>query len=151
MTRQNDRELQKIREAIDKIDEKIVSLLEERLKIAHEVGKYKRKRDIKIEDSSREKEVLSRVEKLARDINKDFLADIYRRIILESKRAQRQGKIAILGPRGTFSEEAAYRFMTSPALVLARDLEEIFNFVINGEVKFGVIRSEEHTSGLQSH
>ncbi len=147
MTRQNDRELQKMRETIDKIDEKIVSLLEERLKIAHEVGKYKRKRSINIEDSSREKEVLSRVEKLARDLNKDFLTDIYRRIILESKRAQRQGKISILGPRGTFSEEAAYRFMTSPALVLARDLEEIFNFVINGEVEFGIIPIENSIEG----
>ncbi len=147
MAWQSDEKLLEMRKKIDEIDSRIVSLLEERLKIAMEVGKYKRERGIKIEDTSREREVLRRVESLAKGLKKDFLEDIYKRIILESKRAQRQGKIAILGPRGTFSEEAAYRFMLSPTLVLAKDIEEIFSFVTKGEVEFGVVPIENSLEG----
>ncbi len=146
MAWQGNEKLVQMRKRIDQIDEKIVSLLKERIEIAKEVGRYKRERGMKIEDAQREKEVLKRVSELAPEMS-SFIQDVYKRIILESKRAQRQGKIAILGPRGTFSEEAAYRFMLSPYLVLARDLEEIFSLVEKGEVEFGVVPIENSIEG----
>jgi len=147
MPKQGNDKLSRMRERIDEIDRELVSLLQERIEIARQVGAYKRERGIKIEDSEREKEVLTRVKKLSQDLEGDFLHHIYSRIILESKRAQRQGKIAILGPRGTYSEEAAYKFMLSPALILAGDLGEVFNLVTKGEVEFGVVPIENSLEG----
>jgi chorismate mutase/prephenate dehydratase len=140
-------DLAKMRKEIDEIDTQLLELLRRRIRVAEQVGKYKLAKGMRIEDPEREKQVLSRALANAGELSREFVRDIFERIILESKRAQRQGKIAILGPRGTFSEEAALRFMKSPHLVLARDIEEIFDLVERGEVEFGVLPVENSLEG----
>ena len=139
--------LEEMRKEIDEIDAKLLELLRRRIRIAEQVGRYKLARGMRIEDPEREKQVISRAIARAEGLSEEFVRDIFERIILESKRAQRQGKIAILGPRGTFSEEAALKFMSSPHLVLARDIEEIFDLVERGEVEFGVLPVENSLEG----
>jgi chorismate mutase/prephenate dehydratase len=140
-------DLAEMRKEIDEIDAQLLELLRRRIRVAEQVGKYKLAKGMRIEDPEREKQVLSRALANAGELSREFVRDIFERIILESKRAQRQGKIAILGPRGTFSEEAALRFMKSPHLVLARDIEEIFDLVERGEVEFGVLPVENSLEG----
>lgn len=147
MSKHREEKLLWMRRRIDSLDSKIVSLLKERIRIARELGEYKREMGINVEDSSREREVLERVERLGDGLENNFVRELYGRIILESKRAQRQGKVAILGPRGTYSEEAACRFMLSPSLVPAGDIEGIFDLVARGEVEFGVVPIENSLEG----
>ena len=139
--------LEELRKEIDEIDAQLLELLRRRIRIAEQVGRYKLARGMRIEDPEREKQVLKRALSRAGELSEEFVRDIFERIILESKRAQRQGKVAILGPRGTFSEEAALKFMKSPHLVLARDIEEIFDLVERGEVEFGVLPVENSLEG----
>ncbi|WP_456475088.1 prephenate dehydratase [Candidatus Pyrohabitans sp.] len=139
--------LEQMRKEIDEIDAKLLELLRRRIRIAEQVGRYKLARGMRIEDPEREKQVISRALAKAEGLSEEFVREIFERIILESKRAQRQGKIAILGPRGTFSEEAALKFMSSPHLVLAREIEEIFDLVERGEVEFGVLPVENSLEG----
>ena len=69
--------LKEYRDEIDKLDEKIVSLLEERLKIASKLKGLKKE----ILDSNRENEILDRIE--SKDIR-----EIYQEIFEISKKIQ---------------------------------------------------------------
>lgn len=55
-------------------------------------------------------------------------------------------KVAILGPRGTFSEEAALKFDARPELILCKDVEEIFEG-INKKAEFGIVPVENSLEG----
>ncbi len=55
--------LYELRKRIDEIDEQIIELLEERLRIAKEIGEIKRELNLPIRDEKREEEVLKRVGK----------------------------------------------------------------------------------------
>jgi len=55
--------LHKLRKRIDEIDEQITELLEERARIAKEIGEIKKELNLPIRDEKREKEVLKRAGK----------------------------------------------------------------------------------------
>jgi len=50
--------IHELRERIDKIDEKILKLLDERVEVAKKIGEIKRERNISITDTEREEVVL---------------------------------------------------------------------------------------------
>ena len=62
--------LDAIREKINAIDEKLVALFEERMETVSEVAAYKKQHNMKVLDSSREKEVITRA--VSRLHNKDL-------------------------------------------------------------------------------
>jgi len=49
------------RRKIDVIDEKIVKLLAERMRISHEIGKYKKENDLKIKNPERERMIMKKI------------------------------------------------------------------------------------------
>ncbi len=56
-------------------------------------------------------------------------------------------KISILGPRGTFSEEAAHKFFKNHELLLGKDIEEIFESVLSGKAEYGIVPVENSLEG----
>jgi len=74
--------LTSLRKKIDKVDKKIQKNLEKREKLIKKVRETKKKFKINIEDKSREKEVLGRIE------NK-FVKRIYKEILSVSKEMQK--------------------------------------------------------------
>jgi prephenate dehydratase len=56
-------------------------------------------------------------------------------------------KIAILGPKGTFSEEAAVKFNLEFERVLCDSLEGVFESVKTGEAEFGIVPVENSLEG----
>lgn len=75
------------RKKIDKIDNKMMKLLEKRLESSMEIGKYKKKYGMKIIDKKREKEVLDNRVKKSK-LSKDFTKRLFSVIIHESRRVQ---------------------------------------------------------------
>jgi chorismate mutase len=63
------------RKKIDRIDRKLLSLLNQRFRTALEIGKIKKQMRIKIYDSQREKEVLERLRMRVRSGNKGLLKE----------------------------------------------------------------------------
>ncbi|WP_297123960.1 chorismate mutase [Thermococcus sp.] len=55
--------LHELRKRVDEIDEQIIKLLEERLRIAREIGEIKRGLNLPIRDEKREEEVLRKAGK----------------------------------------------------------------------------------------
>jgi chorismate mutase/prephenate dehydratase len=82
------------RKKIDLIDRKLLSLLNQRLRIALEIGKIKKQMGTKIYDPKREKEVLERLRLRLRSRNKGSLKEkdlekIFRTIISVCRRVQK--------------------------------------------------------------
>ncbi len=78
------------REAINKIDEDILIALCRRKEISEYIGKFKKERNIEIENYERENELLNNLKKKAKiwKLDKDFVEKIWKIIISESKKNQ---------------------------------------------------------------
>jgi chorismate mutase len=81
--------LQVIREEIDRIDEDILTKLDQRLGLAHETRRFK----TGIYDPERERRVLERLEHLSDGfefLRPEFVAVVFREIFQESRRIQEE-------------------------------------------------------------
>ncbi len=84
------RKLQEKRKKIDLIDRKLLTLLNQRLRTAIEIGKVKKEMGEKIYDPKREKEILERLESRNKGLLRgEGLKKIFRIIIKLSRQSQR--------------------------------------------------------------
>lgn len=83
--------LEKEREIIDKIDNQIVKLFEERMNTVIEIANIKKINDIKVLDSNREKEVIERVKSYLdnKELSK-YLEEFYLDLMNISKKYQKE-------------------------------------------------------------
>jgi chorismate mutase len=81
-----------LRQAIDKIDENILDLLNQRLSLAKQIGDFKKQDGIQITDSGREKKILNRLlKKNNGPMGADGLRNIFNAIIAEGRNVQGTG------------------------------------------------------------
>ncbi len=87
----NEEEILAIRNQIDSLDEQLVKLLKDRLKLALHLAQLKHKLQIPIEDRTREKDILDRVAKHADnpEIAK-AIQDVYQSIFEVSRDIQKK-------------------------------------------------------------
>lgn len=84
-------ELTRLREAIDRVDEVLVKLLNQRAKYAVEIGEIKGVLSLPIYAPEREKQVLRHVETASEGpLESDAVRRLFERIIDESRRVERQ-------------------------------------------------------------
>jgi chorismate mutase len=85
------RELTRLREAIDRVDEVLVRLLNQRARYAIEVGHIKGLMELPIYSPEREKEVLENVERWSEGpLASAAVKRLFERIIDESRRIERE-------------------------------------------------------------
>ncbi|MEK6850022.1 MAG: chorismate mutase [Nanoarchaeota archaeon] len=87
------KDIEKLRKKIDRIDSKIIGLLRDRLNAAENIGKYKKNNGLPIRDFKREKEILNRIAEKARkqgikDIKK--IKKVYAKIMESCRDVQRK-------------------------------------------------------------
>lgn len=91
--------LENIREQLDVIDNQIVELFEERMRLCEEVGNHKVKTGKKVYDKQRENEKLSVLTaKASNAFNKRGIKELFEQIMSISRKRQYQ----ILGQNGVF-------------------------------------------------
>lgn len=84
-------ELKRLREAIDRVDEVLVKLLNQRAKYAVEIGEIKGVLSLPVYSPEREKEVLRHVEESSRGpLDPSAVRRLFERIIDESRRVERE-------------------------------------------------------------
>jgi chorismate mutase len=84
-------DLNRLREAIDRVDEVLVKLLNQRAKYAIEIGELKALLELPIYVPEREKEVLHHVESASRGpLEGVAMRRLFERIIDESRRVERE-------------------------------------------------------------
>src|SRR3954464_15790601 len=139
-------ELQRLREAIDKLDNHILESLNERAKLARAVGSLKVGQAYRPE---REAQVLRRIkERNAGPLADETVALLFREIMSACLALERPITVAYLGPRGTFSERAALKHFGLAAEAMPNpSIDEVFRAVESGGADFGVIPVENSTEG----
>ena len=100
--------LDELRKKINDYDLQLVKLLNERAKVVIEVGKFKNQNDKPIYAPEREQKVLDKI----REINQGPLPDkclmaIWREMMSGSFVLEKPLRIAYLGPKGSFTHNAA--------------------------------------------
>lgn len=141
--------LDELRAKIDEIDASLVKLIDERLKLAAEIGSEKRESGRQIRDVEREAVVLQNVMKLAREsgLNPEDMEAIFRQIIAVTKKVQ-GSEVAFQGEVGAYSEEAAFRFFgPSTTVIPCETLDEVFKLVQEASVQYGIIPVENSLEG----
>lgn len=84
-------ELKRLREAIDRVDEVLVKLLNQRAKYAVEIGEIKGVLALPVYSPEREKDVLRHVEEAsAGPLDPSSIRRLFERIIDESRRVERE-------------------------------------------------------------
>jgi chorismate mutase-like protein len=86
------RTLDDFRNDIDRIDEVLVRLLNERARVACEIGELKRELGVEVYQPEREKQVLAHVRGIAAEgpLGADAIARLFERIIDEARRLERR-------------------------------------------------------------
>jgi chorismate mutase/prephenate dehydratase len=147
-----DEQLQPLRAAIDQVDRKLVELLNERARLALEVGHVKRTGNAPVYRPDREAEVLRKVAALnTGPLAEEALTGIYREVISACRALERPLKVAYLGPPGTFSELAMIKqFGSGVGGEPAVSIDEVFRAAETGAVDFAVVPVENSTEGAVS-
>lgn len=82
-------ELDELRRGIDAVDQQILKLLHERVRLVMQVGEYKRERGIPVYDPARERALLDRLCKAAEPpLDADTIRRIFERLVDESRRIE---------------------------------------------------------------
>jgi chorismate mutase len=84
--------LDDLRKDIDRVDEVLVRLLNERARVACEIGRLKKEQGIEIYQPEREKQVLDHVRSVAVEgpLGPEAIARLFERIIDEARRLERR-------------------------------------------------------------
>jgi len=141
--------LKSLRSRIDQIDIELVKLLQERLKLAVEIGRTKAQAKKEPLDLVREKEVIEHILKNNQDIFPPAgLKVIFSEIISACRNAQRPANVAYLGPETTFTHMAAARFFGhAPNFLPFSSITEVFEEVERNRVDYGVVPVENSVEG----
>lgn len=143
--------LAEIRERINSIDEQIQSLINDRAKIAQQVGVAKGDLASAVDYYRPERE--AQVLRSVLDRNKGPMRDeemlrLFREIMSACLAQQEPLKIGFLGPEGTFTQTAVYKhFGHSVRALPFHTIDEVFQEVESGAADFGVVPIENSTEG----
>jgi chorismate mutase/prephenate dehydratase len=140
-------DIAELRRRIDGLDDRILQLVNERACLAQRIGALKG--DGPVYRPEREAQVLSRL----RSSNLGPLAGesverLFTEVISACRAVEDNLAVAFLGPRGTFSEEAAAkRFGGSVRGVPCASIDEVFRQVEARQAGYGVVPVENSTEG----
>jgi chorismate mutase / prephenate dehydratase len=148
-------ELEDVRGRIDKVDEQIQHLINERARLAQQVGISKSQdgRTVDFYRPEREAQVL----RMARARNAGPLRDaevlrLFREIMSACLAQQEPLKVAFLGPEGTFTQTAVLNhFGHSVRALPLGSIDEVFHEVEAASADFGVVPIENSTEGTVNH
>ena len=148
------------RSEIDAIDDEVLRLLSKRAAIALEVGETKRQNNASLCDHNRERDVLARLcRQNSGPLSEQSVKNIFQRVIEEClqiqqrafqtlptdtdktqekiKNLEKKGRVAFLGERGTFSEEAAKNLLGENCESVPRPtFDELFKAIEEGEADY---------------
>jgi len=142
-----------LRKKIDKIDSKVISLLNLRAELSKEIGKMKHKKGIDIYAPDRESEIYREiVRKNKGPLFDDTLKAVYREIMSGTLSLEGPIKIAYLGPAATFTHLASLeKFGSSVNYIDCTTIGDVFREVEKGRADYGVVPIENSIEGMVSH
>ena len=164
--------LEEIRTELDQIDNNMVKLFEDRMKLCEEVARYKIQNKMKVLDRSREEQKLDAVaEKTNSEFNRVCIKEVYRQLMAMSRKLQNniiaeenpcdsgefsvveklqsEGKpLVFQGMEGSYSQAALQQYFGDHRQVFHVDtFKEAFENIENGDALYAVLPMENSSSG----
>ncbi len=140
-------ELKQLRDKIDSIDTELLNLVNQRAKLAQDVGKIKKSGIIYRPE--REAQILTRMQaQNPGPITNENIVQLFTEVMSQCRALEKKMVVAYLGPSGTFSEEAAIKRFGHAITTLACDsIDDVFNKVESGIAGYGVVPVENSSEG----
>lgn len=148
-------DLGEVRRRIDDVDARIQALIDERARLAQQVGisKSATGRTVDFYRPEREAEVLRNV--LGRNkgpLRDEEMVRLFREIMSACLAQQEPLKVAFLGPEGTFTQQAVLKHFGHSVRALAVPaISDVFHEVEAGDADYGVVPIENSTEGTITH
>ncbi len=142
--------LKQIRELIDKIDKRLIGLLNDRAKLAQNIKVEKEKQgDESIFKPEREAQILRKINSLNNGpLSEKHLYIIFREIMSACLSLETQLKVACLGPEMSYSNLALIRYFGSSVKTsFESSIKEIFNEVEANNYHYGIVPIENSSQG----
>lgn len=138
-----------LRSVIDSIDGQLVDLINQRLATAKKIGQIKSMQRLQVQDRTRERQVLNRLDQLNRGpLKADDLHHLFMEIIGITREIQSSDTIAYLGPEATLTHIAALQhFGHGAPLKPQPSILDVFRDVERGSSRYGVVPVENAVEG----
>ena len=143
------RSLASLRTNIDRLDQEILKLANQRARYALEIGKLKDAEGQTVYSPGREEEILERVQATSPGpLSSECVRALFRELISGSRALEKVLRVAYLGPAYTYSHLAAlHRFGHSVQFVPVASISAVFEEVNRGQSEFGLVPLENSTDG----
>jgi chorismate mutase / prephenate dehydratase len=138
-----------LRVQIDTIDQQLLGLLNQRARVAEQVGEIKRAEGSPFFRPDRVAQVIAKIQSAnGGPLLNQHVAAIWREIMSACLALEAPQRVAVLGPEGTFTEQAAIEYFGSAAnLIYCSSFDEVFHATAAGTAQFGVVGMENSTEG----
>jgi len=142
--------LDKLRDEIDSLDDQLLELLNRRMEVVKRVGEFKNRSGGAIYRPEREKDIVNRLYKNSVGLmNREAIEAIFLEIFAVSRNLELPERVAYLGPRGSFTEQAAEsRFGAMSEYIALGNIPSVFKEVASKRAKFGVVPIENSSNGI---
>jgi chorismate mutase / prephenate dehydratase len=144
------RTLAQLRVEIDALDLQLLAMLNQRASLANEVGEIKRLEGSMVYRPEREAQVINGLQSAnAGPLKPENISHIWREVMSACRSLEAPQRVAVLGPAGTFCEQAAVEFFgTSVELIYCANFDEVFHATASGTAQYGVVGVENSTEGV---
>lgn len=138
-----------LRSEIDRLDGRLVTLLNERAELAARIGQVKEAEGLTVWSPSREDEVIAHALASSRGpLPEASLRLIFRELVSGSRALQRTLRVACLGPKFSYTHLAAVaKFGSAVEHVPLGTIAAVFEEVNRRHVQFGLVPLENSTDG----
>ena len=140
-------ELASLRVQIDNIDQQLLTLLNQRALVAERVGEIKKREGTPFFRPDRVAQVIEKIQTAnPGPLKGAHVAAIWREIMSACLALESPQRVAVLGPEGTFCEQAAIEFFGGAAdLMYCANFDEVFHATAAGSAQYGVVGVENST------
>jgi len=166
-------DIQELRKQINEIDEQLVRCFDARMKVALEIGKYKKEHDLPVFDPARERAVLDKQTSAVDENMATYVKLLYNTLFDLSRSYQQrymtQGSqianhiasaiektpslfpkkavVACQGVEGAYSQQACEKLFDLPSIVYFKRFEGVFQAIESGLCEYGVLPIENSSHG----
>ncbi len=165
--------LQEARAKIDKTDEEILKLFQERMETVLEVARYKKENNLPVYNGQRERDIINRMQKEAPPGFSQYVKLLYN-TLFDVSRAYQEKKlekasdtsekikkalsetanvfperalVACQGREGAYSQKACERMFKSPSIMYFEGFKGVFDAVKSGMCRYGILPVENSIYG----
>ncbi|RUM71998.1 MAG: chorismate mutase [Sulfurovum sp.] len=144
--------LEELRRKIDKIDDTLLQLFNERMELVYQVGELKNTTGAPIYRPEREQAILTRLKSQNEGKLTDSAIDaLFLELFAVARNLELPEAVAYLGPEASFTHQAAEsKFGAMSRYLPISSIQGVFREVKKGTAKFGVVPIENSSNGIVS-